>query len=103
MSAISSTPGYSYVLRMRVHTITSADALNTMIDWAQSRQSRYVCSAPSHMVMETYDCEQFRTVVNSADLVIPDGVPVVLALRIRSPWSASGTWYGLNGGGFTGR
>ena len=70
-----------YVLGMGVHTTNYTDAVAAIIDWARLRQSRYVCAANVHMVMEAHDCEHFRSVVNSADLVTADGVPIVWALR----------------------
>jgi N-acetylglucosaminyldiphosphoundecaprenol N-acetyl-beta-D-mannosaminyltransferase len=34
------------------------------------------------MCMETYDCPNFRQAVNQADLVVPDGRPLVWALQL---------------------
>jgi N-acetylglucosaminyldiphosphoundecaprenol N-acetyl-beta-D-mannosaminyltransferase len=34
------------------------------------------------MIMEAYDSDDFRGIVNNADLVTPDGMPLVLLLRI---------------------
>lgn len=45
------------------------------------RPGRYVCAANVHMTMEAYDDPAFREVVNAADLVVPDGVPMVWGLR----------------------
>jgi len=41
-----------------------------------------VCAANVHTIMEAYDSEEFRKIINNADLVTPDGVPIVLMLRI---------------------
>ena len=46
------------------------------------RESRYVCVANVHVTMESYDSAEFRTIVNDADLVTPDGMPLVWALRL---------------------
>src|SRR3989304_4322525 len=54
-----------------------------------ARPSRYVCVATAHMVMEAYDSAEFREIVNGADLVTPDGMPLVWGLR----------WLGGNEGG----
>lgn len=37
----------------------------------------YVCVATVHMVMEAHDDPEFAAVVNAADLVVPDGMPLV--------------------------
>lgn len=50
--------------------------------WAENRESRYICVANVHMAMEVYDFPKFADVVNQADLVIPDGMPLVWALRL---------------------
>jgi N-acetylglucosaminyldiphosphoundecaprenol N-acetyl-beta-D-mannosaminyltransferase len=72
------------ILGMRVDATSYADAVDRILDWATSSdpQSRYVCVATVHMVMESYDDHRFRTIVNHADLVTPDGMPLVWALRL---------------------
>jgi N-acetylglucosaminyldiphosphoundecaprenol N-acetyl-beta-D-mannosaminyltransferase len=49
--------------------------------WAQERQSRALFFAAVHMVMEAVDNPVFRGRLNDADVVFPDGVPLVWALR----------------------
>ena len=44
-------------------------------------EARYVCVSNVHMTMETVDSAEFREVVNSADLVTSDGMPLVWMLR----------------------
>ncbi|AIZ46336.1 UDP-N-acetyl-D-mannosaminuronic acid transferase [Deinococcus radiopugnans] len=69
------------ILGMRVDVTTYADATARIMAWAQAAQSRYVCASNVHMVMETNDSAEFRDVVNGADLVTSDGVPLVWALK----------------------
>lgn len=47
-----------------------------------SFRSPYVCAANVHMVMTSWNEPSFRAIVNDADLVVPDGVPMVWALRL---------------------
>jgi len=47
---------------------------------ARYGESRYVCVANVHMCMETFDAAEFNSVVSNADLVVPDGRPLVWAL-----------------------
>jgi len=42
-----------------------------------------VCAANVHMVMEAYDHPEFRKIINAADLVTPDGMPLVWTLRLK--------------------
>ncbi len=47
----------------------------------QQHESRYVCAANVHMLMEAHDSPEFQHVVNAADLVTPDGMPLVWMLQ----------------------
>jgi N-acetylglucosaminyldiphosphoundecaprenol N-acetyl-beta-D-mannosaminyltransferase len=67
---------------MRVHATSYADAVQRIAAWANARESRYVCEAPIHMVMESYDSAEYRQVINGADLVTPGGMPIVWMLRL---------------------
>ena len=52
-------------------------------DWSGERRGRYVCMANTHMVMEAHDSSDFRRAVNSADMVTPDGMPLVWLMRLK--------------------
>jgi N-acetylglucosaminyldiphosphoundecaprenol N-acetyl-beta-D-mannosaminyltransferase len=67
---------------MRVDATTYADAVSRMLQWSRERRGRYVCVATVHMVMEAYDDRRFQRIVNQADLVTPDGMPLVWGLRL---------------------
>lgn len=78
-----------YILGMKVNLTNYSEAVATILDWAASTQSRYVCAANVHMVMESYDSAAFRSCVNHADLVTPDGMPLVWFLRRHASLSAT--------------
>src|SRR5215204_7751281 len=82
-------PEYRYVLGMRVDALNYGDSTKRVLEWARAGQSRYVCVANVHMAMEAFDSEEFKEVVNSADLVTPDGRPLVWALRLLGARGAS--------------
>jgi N-acetylglucosaminyldiphosphoundecaprenol N-acetyl-beta-D-mannosaminyltransferase len=67
---------------MRVDATTYDLATNQILLWASRGESRYVCEAPVHMVMESYDSAEYRAVINRADLVTPGGMPLVWMLRL---------------------
>lgn len=69
------------VLDVRVDATSYSDATRRVLSWARSDASRYVCACNVHMVMEAHDDPIFRDEVNGADLVTPDGMPLVWALR----------------------
>ena len=70
---------------MRVDHVEAEQARDAILALAthteRSSTGRYVCAANVHMTMEAYDDPGFRDTVNHADLVVPDGQPMVWALR----------------------
>ena len=78
-----------YILNMGVSHTSYAHASTTICQWAQEHASKYVCIATVNNVMEAYDSPEFQRVMNQADLVTPDGMPLVWALRLLGHKSAS--------------
>ncbi|MEM7790162.1 MAG: WecB/TagA/CpsF family glycosyltransferase [Verrucomicrobiota bacterium] len=70
-----------YVVGQRLDATSYRDATQRVIEWAQQKESRYVCVTNVHVVMEGYDSDSYRKVINDGDLVTPDGVPLVWSLR----------------------
>lgn len=71
------------VIGRRVDSVSYVSASDQIIQWAQSHDSRYVCIANVHVLMEAYDSTDFRKIVNTADLVTPDGMPLVWMMRLK--------------------
>ena len=69
------------ILNVLVHNVSYVDSVAQILDWAERHESRSVFAANVHMLMEAYDHPDFREIINSADLVTPDGMPLVWALR----------------------
>lgn len=90
--ASGSVPASRYVLGTRVDATSYEDATERIISWALANESRYVCVSNVHMVMEAYDDPSFREVVVGADLVTPDGMPLVWALRLLGVPEATRTY-----------
>lgn len=70
------------VITMDVDVTYRDKAVARVIELSSAGQGAYVCVSNVHMCMETFDCSDFRTVVNQADLVIPDGRPIFGAQRL---------------------
>lgn len=66
-----------------VNITSYAAAVKTVVAWSSNSESRYVCIANVHVLMEAYDAPEFRNIVNHADLVTPDGVPLVWMMRLK--------------------
>lgn len=56
--------------------------VNTIIDWATQRRSAMICVANVHMFIEAQKSDAFLQMVNSADMVTPDGKPICWALSL---------------------
>ena len=72
---------YRHILGMRVDSGTYSSSTELVREWALNKEARFVCVSNVHMTMETVDSPEFRNVVNTADLVTSDGMPLVWMLR----------------------
>jgi len=70
------------ILGMRADATSYPAASSQVLAWARAGESRYVAVATVNNVMEAYDSPAFRAIMNAADLVTPDGMPLVWALRL---------------------
>ncbi len=52
------------------------DFIEAILQLGRKRQSSYVCVANVHMLVEAHKSSAFQNIVNSADLVTPDGMPI---------------------------
>ncbi|WP_363080222.1 WecB/TagA/CpsF family glycosyltransferase [Leptolyngbya sp. 'hensonii'] len=71
-----------HILGSRVDPTSYADACDLIQSWAEAGASRYVIAANVHVVMTAYGQPHFQEVLNRADLVTPDGMPLVWGLRL---------------------
>lgn len=69
------------ILGMNVSPVSYEFVLSQVNNWQKEESSRYICVANVHMTMEAYDDPEYQQVVNQADLVTPDGMPLVWMLR----------------------
>jgi N-acetylglucosaminyldiphosphoundecaprenol N-acetyl-beta-D-mannosaminyltransferase len=58
------------------------EQIKQIVKWAVSRESRTVCVANVHMLMEAHWHPDFREILQRADLVTPDGAPLVWMMRL---------------------
>ncbi len=70
-----------HILGMRVDATSYDDTTRRIAGWAKARESRSVCVASVNNVMIAQDDPSFLAVMNDADLVTPDGMPLVWGLR----------------------
>ena len=72
-----------------IHSASYGTATEIVLEWAQERESRYVIAANVHVIMEAHDSSEFRGIVRRADLVVPDGMPLVWAAKAMGERGAS--------------
>jgi N-acetylglucosaminyldiphosphoundecaprenol N-acetyl-beta-D-mannosaminyltransferase len=70
------------VIKMNVDLVNLETSLTKVEHLAALKKGAYVCVSNVHMCMETFDCHEFKAVVNNADLVIPDGRPISWAQKL---------------------
>ncbi len=71
-----------HILGMRVDCTHYAQAVDLIDKLSRADRGASVCVATVHMVMEAYDDPAYRRLVNAADLVTSDGVPLVWGLKL---------------------
>jgi N-acetylglucosaminyldiphosphoundecaprenol N-acetyl-beta-D-mannosaminyltransferase len=71
-----------HIVGMRVDATSYEDATERVIRWAEQGETRYVCVASVNNVMAARDDSSYADMMNGADLVTPDGMPLVWGLRV---------------------
>lgn len=77
-----STLASRLILGMRVDATSIPAATEQICTWARRGGSYTVGIATVHNVMESYDDPAYLEVMNDADLVTPDGMPLVWGLKL---------------------
>jgi len=77
-----------YILTLPVDITTYENVCKNVIMRANKTIGAYICVANVHMCMESFDNSDFRKIINKADIVVPDGRPLVWALKLLGHKSA---------------
>ncbi|PSN15117.1 glycosyltransferase [filamentous cyanobacterium CCT1] len=70
------------VIGIPVTALSLKEQVDLMINWAQQRSSRIVCVANVHMLVESHWNSHLHKILQEADLVTPDGMPLVWMMRV---------------------
>ncbi len=70
------------IIATPVHPTSYEDACDRIQAWALAKTSCYVVAANVHVVMTAYWQRSYQQVINGAALVTPDGMPLVMGLRL---------------------
>ncbi len=57
--------------------------ITAILKYATERVSSYVCVANVHMLVEAHNTPEFAEVVNQADIVTPDGMPLAQGFKYK--------------------
>jgi N-acetylglucosaminyldiphosphoundecaprenol N-acetyl-beta-D-mannosaminyltransferase len=72
------------ILGVRVDAVQIPDVIAQMEEWIRERNTcRYIAVTGMHGVTEAQHDARFKTILNSAALVVPDGMPLVWLSRLR--------------------
>ena len=77
------------LLNLNVACSSYDQVVEKCLAWAGKRESHCLTFSAVHMVMEAHDKPAYRAKLNSLDMVNPDGMPVVWALRMLGYKSAT--------------
>jgi N-acetylglucosaminyldiphosphoundecaprenol N-acetyl-beta-D-mannosaminyltransferase len=69
------------ILDVRVDAVDYESAIARILRWARQGRSSYICCACVHSIMVAHDSSEYRNAMRNADLVTPDGMPLVWLLR----------------------
>jgi N-acetylglucosaminyldiphosphoundecaprenol N-acetyl-beta-D-mannosaminyltransferase len=72
------------VIGFPVSTLSFDQQVDCVVNWAKAGLSKVVCVANVHMLVEASWDPQLATVLHDADLVTPDGMPLVWMVKLLS-------------------
>ncbi len=79
------TPARVNVLGVGISAIDMGSTVALVRHWIDNHESRYVCVRDVHGVVACQRDDELRTIHNRADLVTPDGMPLVWLARREYP------------------
>jgi len=72
------------ILNVKIDNLTYEEVLCNISSYIDNndKHKKYICCANVHVLMEAYDNSHYMTVLNSATIVTPDGMPLVWVLNM---------------------
>lgn len=70
-----------HVLGVQIDALDWDDAIDRLNSWARTYESRMVAVCNAHVVVTATRDEDYRLIINAADMATPDGAPVAWVLR----------------------
>jgi N-acetylglucosaminyldiphosphoundecaprenol N-acetyl-beta-D-mannosaminyltransferase len=70
------------LLSLQINTARYSEFIDCLVELALSKKSHYACFANVHMLMEAHSDPAFKSMVNMADMVTPDGKALCWAMHL---------------------
>ena len=77
------------IVSLRVNVVNHESAIEKIRELVERQMGGYVCFSTVHMIMESFDNPEYAAKVNAADLIIPDGMPLVWMQKLQKQSSAT--------------
>ena len=77
------------VVSLLTDVLDHASAVERVADLVRKKEGGYICFSTVHMVMESHDSDEFAAKVNAADMLVPDGMPIVWMQKLQGKRHAS--------------
>lgn len=71
------------ILGVSISLVNMQDAVREIGRWADAREARYVCAADVNSIMQAQRNPAHLQALSNADMVLPDGTPLVWVSRLR--------------------
>lgn len=76
-------PAKSPILGVGVSLVDVASAADAVLAWCRTKARAYVSVSNVHHVVEAQDHPEFESILNGANMTVPDGAPLSWVLRRR--------------------
>jgi len=77
---------FVHVINLPITALPLREQIEIILDWANHFESKTVCVANVHMLMEAHNKPAFATVLRNADMVSPDGMPLVWIMKLMGAY-----------------
>jgi len=77
------------VVSLNINVCNHESAIRQIAELVEHGKGGYVCFSTVHMIMESHDNAEYGAKVNAADLIIPDGMPLVWMQKLQGEGQAA--------------
>ena len=77
------------VVSLNVNVCNHDSAIRRVAELVERGAGGYVCFSTVHMIMESHDDAEYAKKVNEADLIVPDGMPLIWMQKLRGAGQAA--------------